>query len=107
MPKKTLTKPYSQMTTAELREATKRFDDPGYHPPAQELTAEDRRIERMAGKLERAVKVGRPRIGLGAERVQIAMERGLRRKLDAYAKKHGVSRSKAMSEAVRKYIEAA
>jgi len=48
------------MTTEELREATKEFDDPKYHPPALPWTAED------AARHERARKRGRSRNWTGA-----------------------------------------
>ena len=103
MPKK---KPYTQMTTAELRVATKQFDDPNYHPPALPWGPNERRDQKAAARLARSMKGGRPRIGLGAERIQIAMERGLRMQVDAYARKHRISRSRLLADAIRQYLAA-
>lgn len=105
MPKKK--KPYSLMDTAELRQATRQFDDPDYHPPALPWGSKQTLEQRRAGNLGRAMKAGRPRIGLGAERVQIALERDLRRQIDVYAKKHGMTRSRLLAEAARRFINAA
>lgn len=104
---KTKQKPYSSMNTAELREATRQFDNPEYHPPALPWGEKQKREQRLANELGRTMKVGRPKIGLGAERIQIALERELRQKIDAFAKQHGMSRSRLLSEAARKFIEAA
>ena len=65
-------KPYSSMNTAELGKATRQFDDPAYHPPALPWGGKQKREQRLANQLGRAMKVGRPKIGLGAERIQIA-----------------------------------
>jgi hypothetical protein len=103
MPKK---KPYTQMTTAQLRAATRQFDDPNYHPKALPWGEKEKRDQLAAAQLGRSMKVGRPRIGLGAQRIQIAMEAGLRRKVDAYARKHHMTRSRLLSEAVSRHIAA-
>jgi hypothetical protein len=51
-------KPYWEMTTEELREATKEFDDPNYHPPVVPIPVEE--LE----KLKRAMqKRGKPQSG--------------------------------------------
>ena len=104
---KTKKKPYSLMNTAELRQATRQFDNPNYHPPALPWGSKQKLEQRLASNLGKAMKVGRPRIGLGAERVQIALERDLRRQVDAFAKKHGMSRSRLLAEAARRFISAA
>ena len=101
---KTKQKPYSSINTNELREATPQFDSPDYHPPALPWGEKQKRDQRLASELGRAVKVGRPKIGLGAERIQIALERDLRRQIDAFAKQHGMTRSRLLSEAARKFI---
>jgi hypothetical protein len=107
MSTKKITKPYTQMTTAELRVATKQFDDLSYHPPALKPGPKERRDQRLAGRLGKAMKAGRPRIGLGAERVQIALERGLRCEVDLFAKQRKLSRSRIIADALRQYIQTA
>ncbi len=98
-------KPYSQMTTAELRHVTRRFDDPAYQPPTQPMTPEDRKMEALAESLAAVAKRGgRPRIGLGAERVQIALERGLLAAAGDYARRHKLSRSKLIAEALKMFL---
>ena len=82
------TKPYWEMTTAELRKATRRFDDPSYQPPALPQTSEDAAQQRRARN-----KGGRPRKGLGARTISLTVEKGLLARSDAYAKKLGISRA--------------
>lgn len=86
--KKRVQKPYWEMTTGELRAATKEFDDPAYQPPAQPLTAEDRGQQRRARN-----KGGRPRKGLGAKTISLTVEKALLARSDASAKKLGISRA--------------
>ncbi|HEY4329810.1 MAG TPA: hypothetical protein VGN88_08740, partial [Phycisphaerae bacterium] len=55
------TKPYWEMNTAELREATKEFDDPNYHPRARKPTAKQlaqlRRIRRKVARQKQPIVV--------------------------------------------------
>ncbi len=66
------------------------------------LTASDRKLLRRAG-----LSVGRPRIGQGAKRINISMEKGLLKTADAFARKRGISRASLISESVKKYINGA
>ena len=66
------------------------------------LNAHDRRLHRKAG-----LRVGRPRIGQGAERINISMERGLLKTADAVAKRKGMTRARLIAESVRAYIAGA
>lgn len=91
------TKPYWEMTTAELREATKAFDDPAYQPPAQRPSRDDLAQQRRAKR-----KGGRPRKGLGAKTISLTVERGLLARSDSYAKRLGISRA----ELVQRGLEA-
>lgn len=85
-------KPYWEMTTAELREATKEFDDPNYDPPAITPPADELK------KLHRAMrKPGRPRNGLGAKTIALSVERGLLDRSDRLAKKHGLTRAQLVA----------
>ena len=58
------------MNTAELREATRQFDNPQYHPPAlpwgEKQKQKQKREQRLANELGRTMRVGRSKIGLGA-----------------------------------------
>jgi hypothetical protein len=65
-------KPYDQMTTAELAAATSRYDRPfAALEESRPLTPAMRRMH------ARAAKRGRPRIGKGAAKLYVSMERGL------------------------------
>ena len=82
------TKPYWEMTTAELRKATRQFDDPAYQPAALPQTAEDIAQQRRAKN-----KGGRPRKGLGAQTISLTVEKALLARSDAYARRLGISRA--------------
>jgi hypothetical protein len=88
-------KEYWEMTTEELREATKEFDEDFIFERSKPLTAADRKL------LAQARKRGRPRIGLGAEKVRVTIERGLLEKADAYAKAEKISRSELIARGLR------
>ena len=96
MSKKKRAKPYWEMTTEELHEATKEFDDPNYYPPALPIPPEE--LE----KLHRAMrKRGRPRNGLGAKTIALTMERGLLERSDRFARKKGISRSQLVAAGLK------
>lgn len=73
-----------------------RLIDPAEMKP---LTAEQRREEQRARR-----KAGRPKVGAEAEKLRISMEGGLLKKVDAYAKKAGISRSKLIADSLRRTI---
>ena len=80
-------KPYWEMTTAELREATKEFDrefvGDTFRPPTPAERA----------RFERARKRGRPRNGLGAKTISVTVEKRLLAQTDRLAKKLHVPRA--------------
>jgi hypothetical protein len=86
------TKPYTQMTTAELRKATKEFDKEFI--PTRPLTPVDRAKHRRA-------RVGRPRIGQGSQVVPVSIERGLLAETDDFARQHNIARSQLVAEGLR------
>jgi hypothetical protein len=86
------TKPYPEMTTAQLRKATKEFDKE--FVPTRPLTAADRAKHRRA-------RVGRPRVGQGAQVVPVSIERGLLAETDNFARRHNVPRSQLVAEGLR------
>ena len=95
-------KPYDQMTTAELAEATREYDAPFVAlRESKPLTPSMRRMHR------RAAKRGRPRIGKGAAKLYISMERGLLKQADNFAKAHGMTRSELIANGVRAIINPA
>ncbi len=87
-------KPYAEMTTEELAEATKEFDEPFVMSRSKPLDARDRELHRQAKKL------GRPKKGEGREVVSLSIERGLLKRADAMAKRRKIGRSQFVSEAI-------
>jgi hypothetical protein len=91
-------KHWSEMNTRELAEATreldKEFSGEGWKP----LTARDKALfKRSAAKAAAKAARGRPRIGKGAERINISIERQMLKKADALAKREGVKRSELIA----------
>jgi hypothetical protein len=80
-------KPYWEMTTAELREATKEFDQEFIGDTFRPATAAER------ARFERARKRGRPRNGLGAKTISVTVEKRLLAQTDRLAKKLHVPRA--------------
>lgn len=92
-------KHYSRMSVQELADATREFD--------REFVAETfgRAPKEAQAKLRRARRaVGRPRVGKGAKKVLITVERTLLAKADAYAKRFNINRSQMISEGLRRVI---
>jgi hypothetical protein len=65
------------------------------------LTPSDHRALKRAAR-----KGGRPRIGAGAKRINITVERTLLKTIDAYARRHGMTRAAVVAEGLRKLIAA-
>ena len=74
-------RPYWEMTTAELREATKEFDREFVGETFRPMTPQER------AQFERARKRGRPRNGLGAKTISVTVEKRLLAQADRLAKK--------------------
>ena len=91
MPKKPH-KPYDQMTTDELREATKVYDEPFVMDRSKPLTPRQKALHREAKR-----RRGRPVVGKGAARVLITVERGLLGRADRFAQNHNLSRSQLIA----------
>jgi hypothetical protein len=94
-------KPYWEMNTAELREATKEFDREFVGVPGKPLTAADRKL------LARARRKGRPQVGQGAEKIRVSIERGLLSAADATAKRLRISRSELIAKGLRAVLKRA
>ena len=86
-------KPYWKMTTRELAEATKHFDEPFVVDQSRPLTPAERD---QWNRLRR--KRGRPKVGQGFKRVSVSIEQGLLRRVNALAKKRRISRSKLFAQ---------
>jgi hypothetical protein len=84
-----------------------------------EVARYDREMPGMPGKplsprgkaeharARRKARAGRPRIGHGAKRVLITVERGLLKRADAYAKQHGLNRSELIARGLASIIGSA
>lgn len=92
---------YSRLPPAELEKLAAGFDLPADPADMRPLSPAQRRQEQRARG-----KVGRPRVGAGAEKLRISMERGLLQKVDAYARKSGISRSQLIADSLRRTIGA-
>jgi hypothetical protein len=86
-------KPYWEMTTKELADATKLFDEPLVVDKSRPLTPVEREQWQRVKR-----KRGRPKVGRGFQRVSISVEKGLLKRINAYAKKKRVSRSGLIAE---------
>jgi hypothetical protein len=96
-------KPYDQMTTAELREATKEFDEPFVAlEKSRSLSPAQRERHRQAKRR----RPGRPKVGAGATRVLISVERGLLKDADAYARRHGLTRAAVVAKGLQSLLRA-
>lgn len=97
MPK---SKPYWEMTTAELREATKEFDQEFIGDTFKPATAKER------ARFERARKRGRPRNGHGAKTISVTVEKQLLAKTDRLAKKLKVPRAVLIARGLQAVVSA-
>lgn len=92
-------KPFWEMSPKELADATKQFEEPSAVDHSRPLAPEERahwsRIKR---------KRGRPKVGRGHKRVSISIEQGLLKRINAYAKKQGISRSGLIADAFEKLL---
>jgi hypothetical protein len=72
-------KKYWDMNAAQLAATTKEFDEPFVVENTQSLTAADHQ--------RRKRRRGRPKIGQGFQRISVSIEKGLLKKVNAFAKK--------------------
>ncbi len=74
---------------------------------AEAVTFDNTRPLSAGGRraLERAAnKGGRPRIGAGAQRINITVERGLLRQVDAFARRTGATRAALVAEGLKRLV---
>jgi hypothetical protein len=95
------TKPYWELTTAEMREATKEFDNPAYQPLALRPTTEDVAQHRRAKN-----KGGRPQMGLGAKTISLTVEKRLLARSGSYARRLGISRAELVQRGLQAILPA-
>ena len=91
-------KPYWKMTRAELREATKEFDEEfignTFAPPSPEQRA----------RFERARKRGRPQVGLGSKTISVTVEKRLLAETDRLAKKLHMPRAALIARGLQAIV---
>jgi hypothetical protein len=96
MKPKSPNKPYWEMNTRELAEATKEFDKPFVAETFGPLSPE------MRARWERAKrKAGRPRQGRGAQVISVSVEKELLARCDALARKMGLSRAALIARGLK------
>jgi hypothetical protein len=92
-------KKWSDMSTAELRKATRQYDEE-FAPDAEAkpLSPAQKQIHRQARK------VGRPKLGKGSAIVSLSVEKELLARADAYAKREGLGRSELFIRGLKSLI---
>ena len=101
MSKKSAQKPYWEMTTEELREATKEFDEDFVSDKCTPLTSE-MRARWQAAKRKR----GRAKQGNGAQVISVTVEKALLARSDALARKLGISRAGLIARGLKAVLAA-
>ena len=99
-PRKT-SKPYWEMTTAELREATKEFNEPFVFEKSRPLTAEERALwEQVKAKGESAAN-GKPEA-----HIAVRLDKALLERCTALAKKKRLTRDELIARGLRALLAA-
>ena len=101
--KKLKRKPLIAMNARELAEATREFDEPFVMDRGRPLNAAERRQHQRAAKRGR----GRPKVGKGAQRINITIERELLSRADALAARRDMGRSEMIASALEFLIRKA
>jgi hypothetical protein len=91
-------KKYWEMNKSELAGATKEFDQEFIAEKARPMTSRERREEQQARRR------GRPRVGKGAQKIHITLERGLVKQADKLARQNGWGRSELIARALAAVI---
>jgi len=98
-PKRKKAKEFWDMNLAELREATKEFDQEFIADTFKPLTPE------MRARWEKARrKRGRPRMGKGVKVISVSVEKDLLAQSDALARKLGVRRAALIARGLRQVL---
>jgi hypothetical protein len=87
-------KAYWDMTTKELAQATRCFDDPGYDPPAVKPTT------KQSAQLRRWKRKYRAQHAT----LTLALDQRLIHQADEYAADHGLTISELVSDALRRLM---
>src|SRR5580698_5164097 len=83
------------LSDAEKEKISREFDREFVGETFGPLSAENQKLWRKAKR-----KRGRPKVGRGADAVLISLEKTLLKRADAYAKSHGISRSRLIANAL-------
>jgi len=93
---------WQEMTTAQLDQATRRYDEP---------FAADKYFRPLPAKQRaahlKALRPGRRKVGKGCKRVMISLEQGLLHRADVYARRHGLNRSQMIARGLETLINSA
>jgi hypothetical protein len=93
-------KSYLEMTSKQLAETTKKFEEPFVVDQSRPLSSGEqeqwKRVKRQRG---------RPKVGAGYKRISVSIEKGLLRRITALAKKRQVSRSQLFASALEGIAE--
>jgi CRISPR/Cas system CSM-associated protein Csm2 small subunit len=92
-------KPYWEMTSRELAEATKQFDEPFVVDQSRPLNSVERE---QWNRLKR--KKRKPKAGQGVKKVSVRHEEDLIQRVTALAKKRRISRSKLFAEVLEEAL---
>lgn len=95
-PKPSPVEDFIALPDAQKELIARRFDREFSLAETQPLSATERKEWARIMRQDRKQR-GRPRVGLGAQRVPVSIERGLLHRADAFAKRKGVSRSQLVA----------
>jgi hypothetical protein len=93
-------KDYWNMSVDELAQATKGYDQEGAMDESAPLRAEDAERWRRARK-----KRGRPQVGKGSQRISVSIERSLLLRVNSFAKRKKLSRSKLLAKVLQDALD--
>ncbi len=100
MPRR-MPKPYQEMNTEELAEATAEFDRGFVADTFQPLTPEMRKRWEAAKR-----RPGRPKNGKGVQVISVSIEKELLARSDALAKKKKISRARLIARGLKAVLAA-
>ena len=93
-------KPFTEMKTSELQEATAEFDKEFVADTFHPLTPPQRRIWNRVKRGR-----GRPKVGKGVKVISVSVEKDLLAKIDRLAKKSKLSRARLISHGLHAVLE--
>jgi hypothetical protein len=94
-----LSKPYWEMNTRELAEATREFDGDLDWSRLRPLNAKEKALWERAKR-----KRGRPPVGEGSKVISLSVEKSLLQRSDNFAKKQGLTRAQLFARALESLL---